>query len=815
MLLGAPLSAALVGGIVWAVARFGLEVADQTASVVGGTAGVLGLAVSLYALRGGGSGGGGGGTPGGTAPAREWVSSAAVRPSLRPPAPGAPVRGREREIARLDALSRSRDGGMAVVCGAGGLGKTTLAMEVAGRAQRAGRAVFCVRWRDEPARLAEELSQIAQDLGLSEARLIDAQTGRAALVDVVWEQLASVRGWVIVVDNVDTPARVGPEAEPVSAYRGWLRPDGGGLLLVTSRDSDTVTWGARATVLHLDPLGDRASGQVLLDAAPGAGTPEEAEALGARLGGLPLALEAAGRYLAAPTSRFRTFTAYRDALSTEFGDLLGAEHPRAADPETARTVVRHTWDLSLDQLARDGLPLARPLLRLLALLEPAPLPRTLITPALLTDATGEPATAAGVDAALAGLHRYGLLGAPQAAVPDEGVGRLVLHPLVREVTALSATGTDLTPWYAALDRHLIQAVEDTVRSGRAGWPTARLLALHLPALLDRAPAEEVVTARAPLDDLAHVLDAAGASAERLLLHRRVLDAETAHLGPDHPDTLASRNNLAGTLGELGHRQEAADLHRETLTASERILGPDHPGTLNSRNNLATTLHHLGHHQEAADLHRETLTASERILGPDHPGTLNSRNNLAAVLNELGHHQEAAELHRRTLTTRERVLGPNHPDTLTSRNNLASTLHNLGHHQEAAELHRRTLTTREHVLGPNHPDTLTTRNNLADTLYVLGHLQEAAELHRRTLTTREHVLGPNHPDTLTSRNNLASTLYNLGHHQEAADLLRETLAAQERVLGPDHPHTMGTRDNLTLVEAAIAERHRRRWRRRRR
>ncbi|WP_368858555.1 tetratricopeptide repeat protein, partial [Streptomyces griseoflavus] len=30
----------------------------------------------------------------------------------------------------------------------------------------------------------------------------------------------------------------------------------------------------------------------------------------------------------------------------------------------------------------------------------------------------------------------------------------------------------------------------------------------------------------------------------------------------------------------------ADLHRQTLTDRERILGPDHPDTLTSRNNLA-------------------------------------------------------------------------------------------------------------------------------------------------------------------------------------------------------------------------------------
>ncbi|MFJ9506673.1 tetratricopeptide repeat protein, partial [Streptomyces anulatus] len=38
--------------------------------------------------------------------------------------------------------------------------------------------------------------------------------------------------------------------------------------------------------------------------------------------------------------------------------------------------------------------------------------------------------------------------------------------------------------------------------------------------------------------------------------------------------------------ELGEYQQAADLHRQNLTGYERILGPDHPDTLSSRSNLA-------------------------------------------------------------------------------------------------------------------------------------------------------------------------------------------------------------------------------------
>ncbi|MFF7963417.1 tetratricopeptide repeat protein, partial [Streptomyces rubiginosohelvolus] len=647
---------------------------------------------------------------------------------MNPPAVSARVRGRAAELERIGALVRGPGGGMAVVCGAGGLGKTTLAAEAAAQARAQGQVVVWIRWRDDPERLGQDLAQAAHILGLPEVRLEEARTGRVSLVDAVWEHLATVTGWLIVVDNVDTPARVGPGSGPPAAYRGWLRPHGGGVLLVTSRDTTGQTWGTDADLIHLQPLVDDAGAAVLLDAAPHAGTAAEAEALAARLGGLPLGLNAAGIYLSVPTSRHRTFAAYQHALETEFADLLGAEHPAAAtDPAVARSVVRHTWDLSLDQLGSDGYTLARPVLQLLALLEPAPVPRTLITPELVADATGLPATAATVDAALAGLHQYGLLHTPGADAPEPAspaVSQLQLHPLVREVTSHTLTSTEpANTWLTALDDHLTRAVNAVVgMPGRTGWPTARLLAPHLPAHLGRNTQRGLTTAAGTLGRLADALNNAGAASEELLLRRQVLDAETRVLGPDHPRTLGSRNNLASALGELGEYRQSADLHQQVLADRERILGPDHPDTLNSHNNLANALNRLGEYRQSADLHQQVLADRERILGPDHPDTLSSRNNLANALSDLGEHQQAADISRQNVADRERVLGPDHPGTLGSRNNLAATLSELGEYQQAADISRQNVADSERLYGPDHPRTLGSRNNLAATLNSLGEHQ---------------------------------------------------------------------------------------------
>ncbi|MEU3622492.1 tetratricopeptide repeat protein, partial [Amycolatopsis coloradensis] len=73
----------------------------------------------------------------------------------------------------------------------------------------------------------------------------------------------------------------------------------------------------------------------------------------------------------------------------------------------------------------------------------------------------------------------------------------------------------------------------------------------------------------------------------------------------------------------------------TLADSERVLGPDHPNTLTSRNNLAGAYQAAGDVGRAIPLYEAALADSERVLGPDHPNTLTSRNNLAGAYQAAG------------------------------------------------------------------------------------------------------------------------------------------------------------------------------------
>ena len=271
------------------------------------------------------------------------------------------------------------------------------------------------------------------------------------------------------------------------------------------------------------------------------------------------------------------------------------------------------------------------------------------------------------------------------------------------------------------------------------------------------------------------------------------------LGPDHPDTLIARDNLAGAYEDVGRFDEAIELSERVLAEQERVLGPDHPKTLTVRNNLAGAYHSAGRFDEAIELFERVLADQERVLGPDHPKTLTTRGNLASAYQSAGRFDEAIELFERVLADQERVLGPDHPDTLGTRNNLAVAYHSAGRFDEAIDAWEELLLDCQRVLGADHPVTLTVRNNLASAYGSVGRFGEAIELFERVLAERKRLSGADHPDTLTVRNNLALVYKSVGRLAEAIDAWEKLLPDCQRVLGREHPLTKRVEKNLEAAK----------------
>jgi hypothetical protein len=234
----------------------------------------------------------------------------------------------------------------------------------------------------------------------------------------------------------------------------------------------------------------------------------------------------------------------------------------------------------------------------------------------------------------------------------------------------------------------------------------------------------------------------------------------------------------------GNRDVEGARMARVLADRDRILGPDHPDTLTSRSNLAYWTGEAGDAATARDQYAALIPDCERILGPDHPDTLTRRSSLAYWTGKAGDAATARDHYAALIPDRERILGPDHPDTLTRRGSLAYWTGEAGDAATARDQFATLIPDSEHILGPDHPDTLTRRSNLAYWTRAAGDAATGRDQLAALIDDRNRILGPDHPDTVVYRSNLALWTGQDGDVATARDQLAALIRDIERVGGAD-------------------------------
>jgi serine/threonine protein kinase/tetratricopeptide (TPR) repeat protein len=306
---------------------------------------------------------------------------------------------------------------------------------------------------------------------------------------------------------------------------------------------------------------------------------------------------------------------------------------------------------------------------------------------------------------------------------------------------------------------------------------------------------------ASLGGVANSYSALGRHADALKLREEVVALCTRRLGPDHPDTLRCRFNLAVSYAAVGRGADALKLNQETLALMKARLGPDHPDTLKNMDNLATDYTAAGRPAEALKLHEEALALLKARRGPDHPDTLLCQNNLCACYRALNRHADAVKLGEQTVPLLKDRLGPRHRHTFASMWGLSVGYDAVGRYEDAARLGEETLALQRTGLGRDHAETVETMLSLAYTYASLGRHADALRLYEEALAIRKVKLGPGHRDTLACMNNMAGCYKALGRLADAVKLQEETLALRKDRLGRDDPDTLFSMTQLVQNYAA--------------
>ena len=93
------------------------------------------------------------------------------------------------------------------------------------------------------------------------------------------------------------------------------------------------------------------------------------------------------------------------------------------------------------------------------------------------------------------------------------------------------------------------------------------------------------------------------------------------LGPEHPDTLATRCSIAREMAARGDHAGAEEEFRDVLAYLQRQPGLDHPVTVILWANIAKEMAARGDRGGAEEEFRDLLPHLKLTLGPDHPDTL--------------------------------------------------------------------------------------------------------------------------------------------------------------------------------------------------
>ncbi len=300
------------------------------------------------------------------------------------------------------------------------------------------------------------------------------------------------------------------------------------------------------------------------------------------------------------------------------------------------------------------------------------------------------------------------------------------------------------------------------------------------------------------------LDTQGSDFESLPLPARLaqrLDVATAELAGDATDdpigVARMQIDLAKAQLSLGYAERAVDLCTKARATFTAHLGPDHPDTLRSMRLLAAGYLESRSFDRAVPLFEETLTLTKAKLGPDHKDTLKCMSGLALSLLRFDRLDRAVSLYEELLSLQKAGLGPDHPDTLKTMNDLAASYQFAGRIDLALPLFVETLALRKVRLGPDHQATLETMHDLAWGYQFTGQLDRAIPLLEKNLELRKSKLGPDHPDTFMTMNTLATTYQDAGRFDLAQPLLEETVARKKAILGPAHPDTLGSMGVLAM------------------
>jgi len=655
--------------------------------------------------------------------------------------------GRESVLTNLESLLPSQGGGLATLFGLGGVGKTQTAVEFAFR--RCGQALTWWLPAEEPSGLLAEYCTLAPSLGVNTRGISDlkvvARQVRIAL------ELAS--NWLLVFDNVDKPTDV-TEFLPSSAT---------GSVLLTTRNPN---FGVLGAMVAIEPWDRKTAAKFLTQKTKQSDV--TAEVLADELGGLPLACEQAGAYIAATGI---SLSEYLDLFLDRRKELWSEEAQHLSELGRQVTVAT-VWDLSLAKVGANETG-AIELLRLLSFMAAEAVPLRIISQygqmaaGLLTLAAGKPLF---LNRIVGALRRYSLIDRLDVVVR--------VHRLLQAVIRDGMSETLRSKWIMSATR-ITEAAFQFDKDDPTAWPLAREIlphavaaaAWHVEGLSSKnavtlAPDTNLESAAEELSRLLKKLASYFRVSAQYQAARSALD-QALEVDKIRPST--DYRSLVGTTIELGQiLREQGDLEG-SRRAQERAI--------------------------------EICTSNDEFEGRQISAALL---NLGQVMRAEGNVVGAIGIFRKAMAVSSKGAGKHDADLATILNHYGEALAEQGDFPEARQAFQRAFALDQANFGPAHPTLARDLLGLAKVSRLKNDLASAKRASEQALSIYEKNYQSSHPVIADALMDYAATLALDDKPAAARVKYNQANKMYESFYGTDHVKCADALYQLGLIESELGE-----------
>jgi tetratricopeptide (TPR) repeat protein/SAM-dependent methyltransferase len=636
--------------------------------------------------------------------------------------------GREELLAEMIRKLTSGENAALSASGKGGVGKTTLAVAIAQSPEIVEHFADGVLWAGLGPKpdVMSTLANWGDVLGVDVTGYALAEQRARSIRNTI-----SLRRMLLVIDDAW-------QSEPALL----LRCGGPNCchLLTTRDDAIARTFAGVTGTERVLELADAPAFELLRQIAPEACEvdPEAARQLAVDTGGLPLALELLGGYLAIPEHSF-----FPDLSATAFLELsnpkrrLELAHRRLGSLDDHSVTLQDTISLSLEGLNERS----RSAFFSLGAFAPKP--------AAFDRAAAEAVTNADVST-LALLIARNLV--------DQVGNRLAVHQAIADVAR------EGTP-NAAQERHRSYYL-NCVKAARQEWRQVEEIYGQVKQACDTLPDDERLLL------VINVL-------KRYLTLRRLwkdaLHLMTRGLGvAEQTSDKAAVGALLADIGEihyrLGHRVHALDYFERALQIS-RDLG-DRVGEAATLNNIGAVHITLGDRRKALEFFEQALPIRQEV--GDRAGEATALNSIGWAQSRLGDRKRALEFYERALQIRQEV--GDRAEEAATLNNIGAAYNNLGDRRKALEFYERALPIRQEV--GDRAGEATTLNSMGLVYSRLGDRAKALELYERALRIRLEI--GDRAEQATTLNNIGAVYNSLGDRRKALDFYERALPIRQEV-----------------------------------